>query len=177
MCPLAVACSWVMGCIEVYYNNVLNITLRYSVDFLRLNCDCCCGGWGWGDNELQNVVERRDERRGAGPPLTLESDHHPFGCRKMASCPRHWEQLSGDIKTNVATSRCWALPGQAGAGQLVSTSCPLEFKSYEDFLAEDWDQIIEQKYLPGYFWKMWHFCDTNGLKLLFSIKVVAIISS
>ena len=40
------------------------------------------------------------------------------------------------------------------AGQLVSTSCPLEFKSYEDFLAEDWDQIIEQKYLPGYFWKM-----------------------
>ena len=45
-----------------------------------------------------------------------------------------------------------AWPG--GAGQLVSTSCPLEFKSYEDFLAEDWDQIIEQKYLPGYFWKM-----------------------
>ena len=61
---------------------------------------------GQSDNELQNVVKRRDDRRGAGAPLTLQSDHHPFGCRKMASCPRHCELLSGDIKTNVATSRC-----------------------------------------------------------------------
>ena len=51
--------------------------------------------WRLADIDLQNVVKRRDDRRGAGAPLTLQSDHHPFGCRKMASCPRHCELLSG----------------------------------------------------------------------------------